>query len=48
MRKPERYAHSWRKASPTFVNYSRMFRHVLKGGKEMIWMSERDNWNTST
>ena len=22
-----------------------MFRHVLKGGKEMIWMSERDNWN---
>ena len=32
-------------SSPTFVNYSRMFRHVLKGGKEMIWMSERDNWN---
>ena len=32
-------------SSPTFVNYSRTFRHVLKGGKEMIWMSERDNWN---
>lgn len=32
-------------SSPTFVNYSRMFRHILKGGKEMIWMSERDNWN---
>lgn len=31
--------------SPTFVNYSRRFRHDLAGGKEMIWMSERDNWN---
>lgn len=30
--------------SPTFVNYSRMFRQILKGGQKMIWMSERDNW----
>ena len=30
--------------SPTFVNYNRMFRHTLKGGRQMIWMSERDNW----
>lgn len=30
--------------SPTFVNYNRMFRHILKGGRQMIWMSERDNW----
>lgn len=31
-------------SSPTFVNYNRLFRHKLKGGKQMIWMSERDNW----
>ena len=31
--------------SKTFVNYSRHFRHNLKGGERMIWMSERDNWN---
>ena len=31
--------------SETFVNYSRMYRHFLKGGNELIWMSERDNWN---
>lgn len=31
--------------SKTFVNYSRHFRHTLKGGEKMIWMSERDNWN---
>ncbi len=31
--------------APTFVNYSRMFRHDLKDGKRLIWMSERDNWN---
>lgn len=29
----------------TFVNYSRRFRHDLKNGEEIIWMSERDNWN---
>ena len=32
-------------SSPTFVNYQRTFRHKLNEGKEMIWMSERDNWN---
>lgn len=31
--------------SHTFVNYSRRFRHDLANGKELIWMSERDNWN---
>lgn len=31
--------------SPTFVNYSRHFRHNLANGKQLIWMSERDNWN---
>ncbi|WP_280765195.1 S9 family peptidase [Parabacteroides sp. PFB2-10] len=31
--------------SDTFVNYSRYFRHDMPDGKEMIWMSERDNWN---
>ena len=31
-------------SSPTFVNYNRTFRHILKGGKQMVWMSERDNW----
>lgn len=31
--------------SETFINHQRMFRHFLKGGKELIWMSERDNWN---
>ncbi len=31
--------------SNTFVNYNRTFRHILKGGEQMIWMSERDNWN---
>ena len=31
-------------SSPTFVNYNRTFRHKLKDGQRMIWMSERDNW----
>ena len=31
--------------SDTFVNYTRYFRRDLKNGKEIIWMSERDNWN---
>jgi len=31
--------------SNTFVNWLRHFRHDLSNGKEMIWMSERDNWN---
>ena len=28
-----------------YVNYTRHFRHDLKDGKHIIWMSERDNWN---
>jgi len=31
--------------SDTYVNYNRMYRLDLKNGKDMIWMSERDNWN---
>lgn len=31
--------------SHTFVNWLRHFRHDLSNGKEIIWMSERDNWN---
>ncbi|MBQ8521974.1 MAG: DPP IV N-terminal domain-containing protein [Bacteroides sp.] len=31
--------------SDKYVNYVRHFRHDLKDGKRMIWMSERDNWN---
>jgi len=34
-----------KETSPTFVNYNRYFRHTLKDGRHMIWMSERDNWN---
>jgi len=31
--------------SKTFVNYNRYFRRNLSNGKEIIWMSERNNWN---
>ena len=31
--------------SNTFVNYNRQFRKDLSNGKEIVWMSERDNWN---
>lgn len=31
--------------SNTFVNYTRHFRKDISEGKEIIWMSERDNWN---
>lgn len=31
--------------SNTFVNYTRYFRKDLANGNELIWMSERDNWN---
>lgn len=31
--------------SPTFVNYRRYYKRNLKNGSEIIWMSERDNWN---
>jgi dipeptidyl aminopeptidase/acylaminoacyl peptidase len=31
--------------SNTFVNHQRMYRRFLRGGSELIWMSERDNYN---
>lgn len=31
--------------SKTFVNYNRRFRYDTMDGKELIWMSERDNHN---
>ena len=31
--------------SDKYVNYVRHFRHDLKDGRHIIWMSERDNWN---
>lgn len=31
--------------SDKYVNYVRYFRHDLTNGEEIIWMSERDNWN---
>ncbi|MDP4269828.1 MAG: DPP IV N-terminal domain-containing protein [Bacteroidota bacterium] len=31
--------------SKTFVNYNRYFRKNLDKTNEIIWMSERDNWN---
>lgn len=31
--------------SDTYVNYNRMYRLDLENGNEIIWMSERDNWN---
>ena len=31
--------------SNTFVNHQRMYRRFLRGGNELIWMSERDNYN---
>lgn len=32
-------------SSNTFVNYNRYFNRKLKNGTEIIWMSERDNYN---
>ena len=29
----------------TFVNYVRLWRQFIKDGKQLLWMSERDNWN---
>ena len=29
----------------TFVNYTRHFRHDFSDGTQLLWMSERDNWN---
>lgn len=31
-------------SSDKYVNYVRYFRHDLRDGQRMIWMSERDNW----
>ncbi len=31
--------------SDTYVNYNRQYRNDLENGKEIVWMSERDNWN---
>ncbi len=31
--------------SDKFVNYARMWRQFIKGGKQLLWTSERDNWN---
>lgn len=32
-------------SSETFVNYSRRFRHDTEDDSEIVWMSERDNYN---
>lgn len=29
----------------TFVNYGRLWRQFIKDGKQLLWLSERDNWN---
>ena len=29
----------------TFVNWTRIYRSYLENGKELLWTSERDNWN---
>jgi len=31
--------------SDKFVNYPRIWRQFIKGGKQLLWTSERDNWN---
>lgn len=31
--------------SDKYVNYPRYFRHDTSDGRNIIWMSERDNWN---
>lgn len=31
--------------SNTYINYKRRFRHDINKSNEIIWMSERDNWN---
>lgn len=28
-----------------YVNYPRVYKHMMDDGKRMIWASERDNWN---
>ena len=29
----------------TFVNYTRLWRQFINDGKQLLWLSERDNWN---
>ena len=31
--------------SDKFVNYARMWRQFIRDGKQLLWTSERDNWN---
>ena len=31
--------------SDKYVNYPRLYRHLLADGKRFLWTSERDNWN---
>ena len=31
--------------SDKFVNYPRLWRQFVSEGKQLLWMSERDNWN---
>ena len=31
--------------SDKFVNYSRIWRQFINNGKQLLWTSERDNWN---
>lgn len=31
--------------SATFVNYSRLWRQFVADGRQLLWTSERDNWN---
>ena len=31
--------------SDKFVNYARMWRQFINDGKQLLWTSERDNWN---
>ena len=31
--------------SQTFVNYPRLWRQFINDGKQLLWTSERDNWN---
>lgn len=31
--------------SDKYICYNRIFRHYLKGGEQLIWSSERDNYN---
>lgn len=32
-------------SAKTFVNYSRIWRQQINDGRQLLWTSERDNWN---